>query len=56
MSQEGDVHLFQTVNDGDICVVGGLVEMSSGLDTAAYISLFGGNEQDDGTKRDSAPP
>ena len=46
--QEGDVLLFQTNDDGDISVTGGLVEMSGGLGTAAYISLFGGNEDDDG--------
>lgn len=46
--QEGDVLLYQTVDDGDINVTGGLVEMSGGLQTAAYLSLFGGNEDDDG--------
>lgn len=48
MSQQGDVLLFQTNDDGDIVVSGGLVEMSGGLETAAYLSLFGGNEDDDG--------
>lgn len=48
MTQQGDVKLFQTDNDGDIEVVDGLVVMSSGLETAAYLSLFGGNEDDDG--------
>jgi len=46
--QQGDVLLYQTVNDGDIIVNGGLVQMTGGLDTACYLSLFGGNEQDDG--------
>ncbi len=46
--QQGDVLLFQTDDDGDINVSGGIVEMSGGLDTAAYLSLFGGNEDDDG--------
>jgi phage gp46-like protein len=46
--QQGDVLLFQTDNDGDICVEGGVVTMSGGLETAAYLSLFGGNEDDDG--------
>ena len=53
MSQQGDILLFQTVDDGDINVSGGLVEMSGGLDTAAYLSLFGGNEDDDGRKNSS---
>lgn len=46
--QQGDVLLFQTNNDGDIIVTGGVVQMSGGLETAAYLSLFGGNEDDDG--------
>ena len=47
--QEGDVHLFQTADDGDISVTSGIVEMTGGLETAAYISIFGGNEDDDGS-------
>ena len=46
--QQGDVLLFQTNDDGEINVEDGLVEMSGGLETAAYLSLFGGNEDDDG--------
>lgn len=46
--QEGDVRLFQTTDDGDVSVVNGVTEMSGGLETATYLSLFGGNEQDDG--------
>lgn len=46
--QQGDVLLYQTLDDGDITVTNGLVEMSGGLDTAVYISLFGGNELDNG--------
>ena len=42
--QQGDVKLFQTVDDGDITVTNGLIEMSGGLETAAYLSLFGGDE------------
>lgn len=48
MIQEGDVLLYQTDDDGEIIISGGLVEMSGGLQTAAYLSLFGGNENDDG--------
>jgi phage gp46-like protein len=47
--QQGDVLLFQTDDDGEINVVNGIVEMSGGLETAAYLSLFGGNEDDDGS-------
>jgi len=46
--QQGDVSLFQTDDDGDITVIDGIVTMSGGLETAAYLSLFGGNEDDDG--------
>jgi phage gp46-like protein len=46
--QQGDVLLFQTNDGGDVSVSGGLVKMSGGLETAAYLSLFGGNEDDNG--------
>lgn len=52
MSQQGDVLLFQTDDDGEITITDGLVEMSGGLDTAAYLSLFGGNESDTGLDND----
>ena len=47
MIQEGDVHLFATTDGGDISIENGMVKMSSGLETAVYLSLFGGNEDDD---------
>lgn len=53
MSQQGDVLLYQTTDGGEINVAGGLVEMSGGLETMAYLCLFGGNEDDDGL--DSSP-
>lgn len=46
--QQGDVSLFQTDNEGEIIVEGGIVTMGGGLETSAYLSLFGGNEDDDG--------
>lgn len=48
MSQQGDILLFQTNDDGEITVTGGVVEMTGDFRTAAYVSLFGGNEDDDG--------
>lgn len=51
--QQGDVILYQALDDGDITVEGGIVSMDGGLQTAAYLSLFGGNEQDDG--RENSP-
>lgn len=50
LNSEGDVLLFQTNDDGDIIVENGITQMSSGLETAAYLSLFGGNEDDDGSE------
>ena len=47
--QQGDVLLFQTLDDGNITIENGIVEMSGGLPTAVYLSLFGGNEDDIGS-------
>lgn len=46
--QQGDVILFQSNDDGEIEVIDGVVTMDGGLQTAVYISLFGGNIADDG--------
>lgn len=43
-----DVLLFQTNDDGDMNITGGIVELSGGLQTCVYLSLFGGNEDDSG--------
>ena len=45
--QSGDVLLFQSVDDGEIEVKNGIVTMSSGIETSVYLSLFGGNNDDD---------
>ena len=42
-----DVLLFQTVNDGDITKA---VDITNGIETALYLSLFGGNRNDDGSQ------
>lgn len=39
-----DVLLFQTDDDGEIIVENGIVKLSAGLETSAYLSLFGGDE------------
>lgn len=52
--QQGDVLLYQTTDDGEINVEGGIVKMSGGLETATYLSLFGGNEDDDGRANNAA--
>ncbi|AUR89533.1 hypothetical protein NVP1124O_32 [Vibrio phage 1.124.O._10N.286.49.B1] len=38
--QEGDVLLFQTLNDSDMSITDGIVQMTQGLETAVYLSLF----------------
>lgn len=43
-----DVLLRQTDDGGEITVDNGLTLMSDGLETAAYLSLFGGNDDDAG--------
>ena len=48
MSQQGDVLLVQANDDGEITITGGVAEMTGDFSTAAYLSLFGGNEDDDG--------
>jgi phage gp46-like protein len=40
---EGDVFLFQTNDNGDINIENGIIEMTGGLETTMYLSLFGGN-------------
>lgn len=49
-NEKGDVLLYQTNDDGEINLNNGVVEMSGGLETSAYLSLFGGNEDDNGQK------
>jgi phage gp46-like protein len=45
----GDILLFDTIDGGEIEVRSGRVTIDrDGLRTAAYISLFGGNERDEG--------
>lgn len=43
-----DVLLRQSNDGGEITIQGGLLLMSEGLETAVYLSLFGGNEEDPG--------
>ena len=49
--QEGDVLLFHALrfDTGNINVEGGITEMTGGFETAIYLSLFGGNEDDSGS-------
>jgi phage gp46-like protein len=45
-----DVLLFQTNDNGEIEIENGIVTLSPGLETSAYLSLFGGNWKDDGSQ------
>ena len=49
-----DVLFFQTADGGEVRAVNGQLELSEGLDTAAYLSLFGGNSDDSGLTADDA--
>lgn len=48
-----DLTLFQTADGGEIEIENGTVTMSGGLSTSVYLSLFGGNEDDDGRKQNA---
>lgn len=47
-----DVLLRHTSDGGDIEYVNGRATLSEGLETAVYLSLFGGNESDSGLEGD----
>lgn len=48
--QQGDVLLYQTNDEGEIESINGVITMTGGLETMAYLCLFGGNEEDDGSQ------
>jgi len=43
-----DVRIYHGPNEGEIDFVNGQAVMADGLESAAYLSLFGGNERDSG--------
>lgn len=47
-----DVRLFQTADGGNIRYDGGRVELHDGLETASFLSMFGGNRRDSGAEGD----
>lgn len=47
---DGDVLLQQENDGGEIEFISGQPVMTGGFETATYLSLFGGNEDDDGSK------
>ena len=51
---EGDVYLVATPDGGDIVIEDGLVKDCHNFDTAVFLSLFGGNENDtDGREKET---
>lgn len=46
-----DVLIGQSDDGGEINIAGGIVELTDDLRSAVYLSLFGGNEDDDGLDR-----
>ena len=52
-NQQGDVLLFQEDDGGNIAIEDGLVVMTAGLETAFYLAIFGGNEDDPGLDDES---
>jgi phage gp46-like protein len=50
--RRADVRMYHTADGGEISCVNGVLELADGLFNAAYLSLFGGNEQDSGLQAD----
>jgi hypothetical protein len=50
---EGDVLMRHTDDGGEIECVGGIITLSDGLETSAYLSVLGGNEDDNGIDADN---
>ena len=50
-NQQGDVLLYHGSDDrGEINEANGIIEMTKFYETMAYLCLFGGNQDDDGTE------
>lgn len=47
---QGDVLLTSTDDGGEVTETDGIIEATAGFETVAFISLFGGNKNDDGTE------
>jgi len=47
-----DVRLYHTIDGGEIESVNGQITMAEGLESAGYLSLFGGNYDDSGSDAD----
>lgn len=49
LPQQGDVYHYDGPNGGTINMVSGDLEMTTGIESALYDCLFGGNRTDDGS-------
>lgn len=47
-----DVFILQTSDDGDLRIQNGDIVLTDGIETAVYLSLFGGNDDDSGGEND----
>ena len=50
MNFEGDVKLISTNDGGNLEIIDNFVQLTGGFGTPIYLSLFGGNKDDDGTE------
>lgn len=48
-----DVRIFQTPDGGEVTSTNGQLAMDDGLESAVYLSLYGGTEQDGGLEGDN---
>lgn len=47
-----DVKIYQEPDGGNVTIENGITELDDGLASAAYLSMFGGNEDDTGAAND----
>lgn len=47
-TEQGNIRIFQTDDGGEVSIVNGIFAADGGLESMAYLCLFGGNEEDDG--------
>lgn len=53
-NQIGDILIYGSTEGAEINEIGGYIEMTTGLETAVILSLFGGNDLDDGSESTDA--
>jgi hypothetical protein len=46
--QRGDVEIFQDTEDGNVIHESGIMQMTGGFESAIYLSIDGGNDEDSG--------